>query len=80
MTRCTVRRIFTVLIYAGVGLFLFPYVTGHLGHALMYLLIGISVAVVFGILRCVCIEGDCSDPEAAVPRNGGDKAARHMHT
>lgn len=80
MTRCTVRRIFTVLIYAGVGLFLFPYVTGHLSHALMYLLTGISVAVVFGILRCVCIEGDCSDPEASPPRTGSNTTARHLHT
>jgi hypothetical protein len=64
MTRCTLRNIFTVLLYAGVGVFLFPYLTGHLGHALMYLLIGIGIAVVFGILRCCCVEGDCTDPEA----------------
>jgi hypothetical protein len=64
MTRCTLRNIFTVMVYAGVGVFLFPYLTGHLGHALMYLLIGIGVAVVFGILRCCCVEGDCTDPEA----------------
>lgn len=64
MTRCTWRNIFTVLLYAGVGVFLFPYLTGHLGHALAYLLIGIGVAVVCGILRCCCVEGDCTDPEA----------------
>ena len=62
MSRCTLRNIFTVLLYAGVGLFLFPYLTGHLGHALMYLLIGIGVAVVCGILRCCFLEGDCTEP------------------
>lgn len=72
MTRCTLRNIFTVLVYAGVGLFLFPYLTGHLGHALTYLLIGISIAVVFGILRCCCVEGECTDPEAVALENRGE--------
>jgi len=61
MSRCTLRNIFTVLLYAGVGVFLFPYLTGHLGHALMYLLIGIGIAVVCGILRCCFMEGDCTE-------------------
>ena len=34
MSRCTLRNIFTVLIYAGVAIFLYPYVTGHFSHAL----------------------------------------------
>lgn len=65
MSRCTLRNVFTVLLYAGVGVFLFPYLTGHLGHALMYLLIGICVAVVCGILRCFFLEGDWTDRVAA---------------
>jgi hypothetical protein len=60
MSRCTLRNIFTILLYVGVGVFLFPYLTGHLGHALIYLLIGIGVAVVCGILRCLFMEGDCT--------------------
>jgi hypothetical protein len=61
MSRCTLRNIFTVLIYAGVAIFLYPYVTGHFSHALFYLAAGIGLAVLCGILRCVCIEGDCPD-------------------
>jgi len=64
MSRCTLRNIFTVLIYAGVAIFLYPYVTGHFSSAIFYLVAGIGLAVVCGILRCVCIEGDCTDREA----------------
>jgi hypothetical protein len=80
MTRCTLRRIFTVLIYAAVGVFLFPYLTGHLGHALSYLLIGISLAVVFGILRCTVVEGDCTDPEASIHPAPPDTPGSHIHS
>jgi hypothetical protein len=61
MSRCTLRNIFTVLIYAGVAVFLYPYLTGRFSHALLYLVAGIGLAVVCGILRCACIEGDCAD-------------------
>lgn len=61
MSRCTLRNIFTVLIYAGVAVFLFPYVTGHFSHAVFYLFAGLGLAVLCGILRCVCIEGDCEE-------------------
>jgi hypothetical protein len=72
MSRCTLRNIFTVLIYAGVGIFLFPYITGHLGNALFFLVAGIGLAVLCGILRCACVEGDCTDriPARPVTRNG----------
>ncbi len=61
MSRCTLRQIFTVLIYAGVAIFLYPYLTGHFSNAILYLVAGIGLAVLCGILRCVCIEGDCPD-------------------
>lgn len=64
MSRCTVRRIFTVLIYAGVAMFLYPYATGQLSSGLIFLVAGIAIAVLAGILRCVCVEGDCSEREA----------------
>ena len=64
MSRCTMRRIFTVLIYAGVALFLYPYFTGRLSSGIFYLVAGIGLAILFGILRCVCVEGDCPDREA----------------
>jgi hypothetical protein len=61
MSRCTLRNIFTVLIYAGVAVFLYPYLTGRFTSATLYLVIGIGLAVLCGILRCVCVEGDCPD-------------------
>jgi hypothetical protein len=61
MSRCTLRYIFTVLLYAGVGVFLFPYVTGHLSNAILFLVAGIGLAVVCGVVRCCLTEGDCPD-------------------
>ncbi len=65
MSRCTLRYIFTVLIYAGVALFLYPYLTGRLSSGLIFLVAGIGLAVLAGIMRAVCVEGDCPDREAA---------------
>jgi hypothetical protein len=76
MSRCTLRNIFTVLIYAGVAIFLYPYLTGHFSHALLYLAAGIGLAVLCGILRCVCIEGDCPD---RVPVDPSNPSAGHPH-
>ena len=82
MSRCTLRRIFTVLIYAGVGLFLYPYLTGRLSSGILYLVAGIGIAVLAGILRCVCIEGDCAEREArasiesTMPPSGPHEASR----
>ena len=64
MSRCTLRRIFTVLIYAGVAMFLYPYLTGRLSSGIVFLVAGIGIAVLAGILRCVCVEGDCAEKEA----------------
>ncbi|HEY4381240.1 MAG TPA: hypothetical protein VGN01_12895 [Acidobacteriaceae bacterium] len=78
MSRCTLRNIFTVFIYAGVALFLYPYVTGHFSNALFYLVVGIGLAVLCGILRCACIEGDCPDRVPGPPtRNAGPPSPQH---
>ena len=61
MSRCTLRNIFTVLIYAGVAVFLYPYITGRLSSGIFFLVAGIGLAVLSSILRCACIEGDCPD-------------------
>lgn len=63
MSRCTLRNIFTVLVYAGVALFLYPYLTGHFSDAVLFLVAGIVLAVICGILRAACMEGDCSERE-----------------
>jgi len=69
MSRCTLRSIFTVLIYAGVAVFLYPYLTGHFSHAVLYLVAGIGIAVFCGILRCAFVEGDCPDRIPVNPAN-----------
>jgi hypothetical protein len=74
MSRCTLRYIFTALLYAGVGIFLFPYITGHLGDAVLYLVAGIGLAVVSGVLRCCFTEGDCPD---RVPPPPGAHSSTH---
>jgi len=76
MSRCTLRNIFTVLVYAGVGIFLFPYLTGHFSNAIGFLVAGIGLAVVCGILRCACVEGDCPDRIAAEQQQSQRTAPR----
>ncbi len=61
MSRCMLRNIFTILIYTGVAIFLYPYITGRFSNAVIFLVAGIGLAVLAGILQCVCIEGDCVD-------------------
>jgi hypothetical protein len=67
MSRCTLRYIFTVLIYAGVAIFLWPYVTGHISTGLIFLVIGIGLAVISGIFRACLVEGDCTEPVPTPP-------------
>jgi hypothetical protein len=62
MSRCTLRYIFTILIYAGVAIFLWPYLTGHISTGLLFLVGGIGLAVISGILRACLMEGDCVEP------------------
>lgn len=72
MSRCTLRNIFTVLLYAGVGIFLFPYLTGHFHNAIIFLVAGIGLAVLCGILRCFYTEGDCTEREYLASKESTD--------
>jgi len=76
MTRCTLRSIFTVLLYAGVAVFLFPYLTGHFSNAILFLVAGIGLAVACGVLRCYFTEGDCPDRIPSKP--GSQNANLHQ--
>jgi hypothetical protein len=68
MSKCTLRSIFTVLIYAGVVIFLFPYFIGRLTDIGFFVLAGLGLAVVCGILRCCCAEGEeCDCPVDPAP-------------
>ena len=77
MSTCTLRYIFTILIYAGVAIFLWPYFTGHISTGLIFLVCGIGLAVVSGILRCCLMEGDCPDRIPAPPTTQSHSHTQH---
>lgn len=61
MSRCTLRYLLTVLLYAGVAIFLWPYFTGRIATGILFLIGGAALIVVCGIFRCYLTEGDCKD-------------------
>lgn len=67
MSRCTLRYIFTVLLFAGVAIVLVPYVIGNTSEALLFVLGGIGLSLICGFLRCYLTEGDCRDQDAPDP-------------
>lgn len=75
MSRCTLRQVLTILLYAGVAIVLVPYLTGHTTTGLWFLLGGIGLSLVCGFLRCYLTEGDCMDrvPPPFGGRLGGMK-------
>ena len=48
----------TILMYAGVGIFLLPYFIGKASSASMLMILGAVIAVVCGLFRCYHIEGE----------------------
>jgi hypothetical protein len=74
MSRCTLRYIFTVLLYFGVAIFLYPYFTGRLSSGVFYLVGGIGLAVLCGILPCCFTEGDCTEREYAAHKAAQESA------
>jgi hypothetical protein len=68
MTRRALRIMLTILMYAGIVVFLFPYVTGRLTTGIIFLIVGAGAAVVCGLLRCYLTEGDCG----RIPHSGRD--------
>jgi hypothetical protein len=61
MSSRTLRYLLTILLYAGVGIFLIPYFTGHLSTGILFLIGGAGLTVVCGLLRCCLTEGDCTE-------------------
>jgi hypothetical protein len=59
VTKSITRIVLTILMYAGVIVFLFPYVTGRLTTGIPFMIAGAGAAVLFGMLRCYLTEGDC---------------------
>lgn len=74
MSRCTLRYIFTVLLYFGVAIFLYPYFTGRLSNGIIFLVGGIGLTVLCGIGRCCYTEGDCVEREYATHKAAQEAA------
>lgn len=53
------RIVLTILMYAGVVIFIFPYLTGRITTGILYMIVGAGMTVVCGLLRCYLTEGDC---------------------
>jgi hypothetical protein len=68
MTRGFLRTVLTILMYAGVLVFLFPYVTGRITTGILFMILGAGMTVVCGLLRCYLTEGDCG-PLAKIGRD-----------
>ncbi len=66
--RQVLRGVLTILMYAGVVVFLYPYVRGSLSGGVIFMIVGAGAAVVFGLLRCYLTEGDCGK----IPQQGRD--------
>jgi hypothetical protein len=61
MTKPVLRILLTILMYTGVGIFLFPYITGEMHRGIPFLIGGALLTVVCGLLRCFLTEGECSE-------------------
>ena len=59
MSRSILRIVLTILMYAGVCVFLFPYFKGRITAGIPFMIAGITCTVVCGLLRCYLTEGDC---------------------
>ena len=68
MSKSVLRIVLTILMYAGVAVFLFPYATGRITEGIPFMLLGAGCTVVCGLLRCYLTEGDC----ARIPHHGRD--------
>lgn len=58
MHRSTARTLLTILMYAGVGIFLLPYAVGKASTAPLLMLLGGVISVVCGLLRCYLTENE----------------------
>ncbi len=61
LTKSVCRTTLTILLYAGVAVFLLPYLTGHIFTGIIFMIAGAGLAVVSGLGRCFFTEGDCTE-------------------
>jgi hypothetical protein len=67
MSRSTLRVVLTILMYFGVVVFLYPYVSGTVSRGMLLLIGGAVLTVTCGMCRCFLLEGDCSKHPATKP-------------
>jgi hypothetical protein len=67
MSKASMRVLLTILMYSGVGIFLYPYVSGVASGAMLLLIGGAAMTVGCGLCRCFLTEGDCSDRHMSKP-------------
>ena len=63
----TLRLVLAILMYAGIAVFLFPYVAGKVSAGAPFLIVGAIVAVASGLLRGFLTEGECHDRTISRP-------------
>jgi hypothetical protein len=64
LSKSLLRTTLTILLYAGVVLFLLPYLTGRVISGVLFIIVGASLAVVAGLARCYLTEGDCTERDS----------------
>jgi hypothetical protein len=64
LSKPLVRIILTIAMYAGVVLFLFPYLTGRVFTGVILVIIGAALAVIAGLARCFLTEGGCTERDS----------------
>jgi hypothetical protein len=68
MSKGILRIVLTILMYAGVVVFLFPYFTGRITAGIPFMILGSPCTVICVLLRWYRTEGDC----ARIPHQGRD--------
>jgi hypothetical protein len=69
ITRSVCHTLFTIVMYGGVFIFLFPYLSGKASTLALFVL-GAAVSILAGACRCYFTEGGCADghhPRQRIP-------------
>jgi predicted MFS family arabinose efflux permease len=62
--RVCMRTLVTIFMFVGVALFLLPYFSESLSTGIIFLILGATIAVSCGFLRCY-LDGDCAEDRRA---------------
>jgi hypothetical protein len=68
LSKPAVRILLTIAMYAGVVLFLFPYLTGRVFTGVLLVITGAALAVIAGLARCFLTEGGCTERDSIKQR------------